>query len=55
MAIYAPFISDFLVFSDLKISDWGLVGLAVVIYLFVFEILKILRKKRSAKNELTIT
>jgi len=55
MAIYAPFISDFLVFSGLKITDWGLVGLAAVIYLFVFEILKVLRKKRSAKNGLIAT
>jgi Ca2+-transporting ATPase len=55
MAIYAPFISDFLVFSGLKISDWGLVGLAVLIFLFVFEILKIIRKKRNTKNEQTTT
>ena len=53
MAIYVPFISDFLVFSGLKVSDWAFVGLASLIFLFVFEILKILRKKRSAKNELT--
>jgi Ca2+-transporting ATPase len=52
MAIYVPFISDFLVFSDLKISDWGLVGLASLIYLFVFEILKVLRKKKPVKNGL---
>jgi len=52
IAIYAPFISDFLVFSGLKISDWGLIGLTTLIYLFVFETLKILRKKKSAKNEL---
>jgi Ca2+-transporting ATPase len=53
MAIYAPFISDFLVFSDLKISDWGLVGLATLIFLFIFEILKVLRKKKSARIEST--
>ncbi len=52
MAIYAPFISDFLVFSDLKISDWGLVALATLIFLFVFEILKVLRKRESARNKL---
>ncbi len=45
MAIYAPFISDFLVFSGLKISDWGFVGLSTIIFLLVFEILKVLRKK----------
>ena len=55
MAIYAPFISDFLAFNGLKVSDWGLVGLAVLIFLFVFEILKILRKKRITKNELPTT
>jgi hypothetical protein len=49
MAIYAPFISEFLVFSGLKITDWGLVGLAMLIFLFVFEVLKVLRKKKSAK------
>jgi Ca2+-transporting ATPase len=52
MAIYAPFISDFLVFSGIKISDWALVGLATLIFLFIFEILKVLRKK-SARNKLT--
>ena len=50
MAIYAPFISDFLVFSGLTLSDWGLVGLATLIFLFVFEALKVLRKKKPAKN-----
>jgi len=50
-AIYAPYISDFLVFNDLNISDWGLVGLAVLIFLFVFEIIKILRKKLYVKNK----
>ena len=50
IAIYAPFVSDFLVFSDLRISDWGLVGLATIIFLFVFEILKILRKKNLATS-----
>jgi Ca2+-transporting ATPase len=49
IAIYAPFISDFLVFSDLKFADWGLVGLAIVIFLFVFEVLKVLRKKNQRK------
>ncbi len=53
-AIYGPFISDFLVFSDLKIADWGLVGLASLIFLVVFEILKILRKKKSNRNKLSI-
>ena len=55
LAIYAPFISDFLVFSGLKINDWGLVGLAALIFLFVFEVLKVLRKKSSSKNEMTTT
>ena len=49
MAIYAPFISDFLVFSGLKISDWAFVGLATLIFLIVFEILKVLRKKKLVK------
>jgi Ca2+-transporting ATPase len=53
MAIYAPFISDFLVFSSLSFTDWGFVGLASIIFLFVFEILKISRKKKSAKHGLT--
>lgn len=54
-AIYAPFISDFLVFSDLKFTDWGFVGLAALIFLSVFEILKILRKKITARNKLTMS
>jgi len=49
IAIYAPFISDFLVFSGLKISDWGFAGLTTLIFLIVFEVLKVLRKKRSAR------
>jgi Ca2+-transporting ATPase len=52
-AIYGPIISDFLVFNDLKFSDWGLVGLAALIYLIVFEILKVFRKKKSNRNALT--
>jgi len=50
IAIYAPFISDFLVFRGLNISDWGLVCLATLIFLFVFEALKVLRKKRMPKK-----
>jgi len=46
-AIYAPVISEFLVFSDLNILDWAFVGIAVLIYLFLFEILKIIRKKNA--------
>ena len=53
IAIYAPFISDFLVFSGLNILDWGFVGLASLIFLFVFEVLKIFRKK-SLKNEIAV-
>jgi Ca2+-transporting ATPase len=45
MAIYAPFISDFLVFDGLKITDWAFVGLTCLIFLIVFEILKIIRRK----------
>ena len=54
IAIYAPFISDFLVFSGLDLTDWGFVILAAVIYLFVFELLKILRKKSLVKHELPV-
>jgi len=51
LAIYAPYISDFLVFSDLKISDWMFVGFACLIFLIVFEFLKIMRKRKSVKNQ----
>lgn len=47
MAIYAPFISDFLSFNGLAIADWRYVGLAAVIYLVVFEVLKLLRRKQT--------
>jgi len=50
IAIYAPFISDFLVFSGLGLTDWGFVILAAVIYLFVFELLKLLRKRSFVKQ-----
>jgi len=48
IAIYAPFVSDFFVFSGLTFIDWGFVLLAAIIYLFVFEIIKIIRKKTIA-------
>ncbi len=51
IAIYAPFISDFFVFGPLKITDWGFVFAAAIIYLFIFEILKIIRKKRSIGSD----
>jgi len=50
IAIYAPVISDFFVFGPLKITDWGFVFLAAIIYLFVFEGLKIIRKKKPIKT-----
>ncbi len=46
IAIYAPFVSDFFLFGPLKITDWAFVGIAAVIYLFAFEILKIIRKRK---------
>jgi Ca2+-transporting ATPase len=51
LAIYGPYISDFLVFTGIEIIDWVFVGLATLIYLFVFEILKISRKKNITKNQ----
>jgi len=47
IAIYGPYISDFFVFGPLKIIDWVFVFGAAIIYLFVFEILKIIRKKKA--------
>ena len=46
IAIYAPVFSDFFLFGPLKITDWGFVILAAIIYLFAFEILKLIRKKK---------
>ena len=46
-AIYGPFISEFLVFSGIKISDWAFIGLSCLIFLIIFEILKIFRKKNQ--------
>jgi len=43
-AIYAPYVSDFFVFGGLKLIDWSYVLLAAVVYLFVFEIIKKIRK-----------
>jgi Ca2+-transporting ATPase len=50
IAIYAPFISDFFLFGPLRALDWVFVLISAVIYLFVFEILKILRKKIPAED-----
>jgi len=46
IAIYAPYINDFFLFRAIGPTDWGFVILAAIIYLFVFEILKINRKRK---------
>jgi Ca2+-transporting ATPase len=48
IAIYGPFISDFFLFSGLGLIDWGFVLLSAIVYLFIFEILKKIRKKRTS-------
>ncbi len=50
VAIYAPFISDFLLFGGLTIVDWMYVGLAALIYLAAFEVLKMLRRWQQKKT-----
>ncbi len=52
IAIYVPYINDFFLFGGLALIDWGYVLIAAVIYLFVFEILKITRKKRYSQKEI---
>jgi len=53
-AIYGPFISDFLLFSGISITDWLYVGLATLIFLIVFEILKIIRKKSKVEKAVSM-
>ncbi len=50
IAIYAPVFSDFFLFGSLKLTDWGFVLVAAIIYLFAFEILKITRKKKPLEE-----
>jgi len=52
-AIYAPFLSDFLVFSGLSLIDWLYVGLTTIIFLIVFEILKIIRRKTKIEKKVS--
>jgi Ca2+-transporting ATPase len=54
LAIYAPGLSDFLRFTGLAVADWALVGMAALVYLAAFEMLKVLRRRldgqRSSDN-----
>ncbi|MBN1931509.1 MAG: cation-transporting P-type ATPase [Desulfobacterales bacterium] len=47
IAIYSPLISDFLRFSDLLSLDWVLVCVASIIFLGIWEILKLIRRMRQ--------
>ncbi|MFO7791470.1 MAG: cation-transporting P-type ATPase [Candidatus Saliniplasma sp.] len=48
MAIYAPFIKDFLLFGPMGLIDWMYVGIAALIYLSVFEIMKVVKRWRKS-------
>jgi len=49
-AIYAPGLSDFLSFGGLALIDWMYVGLAALLYLAAFEVLKLLRRWQQKKT-----
>jgi Ca2+-transporting ATPase len=46
IAIYAPYVSNFFVFSGLRPIDWCFVLFAAILYLFIFEIIKFVRRKK---------
>ena len=50
LAIYAPGLSDFLSFDGLAVLDWAFVGIAALIYLAAFEVLKMLRRWQDKKT-----
>jgi len=50
MAIYAPLISDFLLFGPMNLIDWMYVGLASLVFLLAFEILKLFRRWKKKKS-----
>nr|AGF93422.1 calcium-translocating P-type ATPase, PMCA-type [uncultured organism] len=47
LGIYGPYISDFLSFGSIGLTDWLYVFLAALAYLAVFEILKIFKRWRE--------
>lgn len=47
LAMYAPGLSDFLSFRGLAALDWAFVGIAALVYLAAFEVLKTLRRWRD--------
>lgn len=46
VAIYGPYISDFLAFASLSIDDWLFVYLATGVFLAAFELLKLFKRRR---------
>ncbi|MBE9571198.1 MAG: cation transporting ATPase C-terminal domain-containing protein, partial [Proteobacteria bacterium] len=49
LVVYAPYISDFLRFAALSLTDWLYVLGAAGTYLLVFEALKIFKRSRSRR------
>ncbi|MDO9508921.1 MAG: cation-translocating P-type ATPase [Thermovirgaceae bacterium] len=54
LGIYGPIISDFLVFIGPGPVDWIFVLAAAVLYLAVFETIKLFRRKKRAKSKLAL-
>ena len=54
LAIYGPYISDFLAFAPIMVADWLFILGAAAIYLLIFEGLKLFKriKSSSQKNNL---
>jgi hypothetical protein len=50
---YTPYISDFLRFSVLSLTDWLYVLGAAGTYLLVFEALKIFKRIKAGKSEVS--
>jgi Ca2+-transporting ATPase len=44
LAIYGPYISDFLSFGPIAVADWLFILVAAVLYLAVFEVLKFFKR-----------
>jgi Ca2+-transporting ATPase len=50
LGVYGPYISDFLSFASLKMSDWLYVLGAATLFLSIFELLKFLKRIRRTRS-----
>ncbi|MBN1885098.1 MAG: cation-transporting P-type ATPase [Candidatus Krumholzibacteriota bacterium] len=51
VAMYGPFVRDFLRFGGLRFSDWVSVGISCVVFACAWEVLKLVRRLRGSGDE----